>query len=321
MRLSRHCACFLAAVFALITAAVPAQAADPIFPIGSRIGLAPPAGMVLSKAFSGFADPNENAAILVVTFPPVAFDQLDKSMTPEELKKQGIDVNGREPITFGFGKGFIVKGIQSTNKGSYRKWLMVAAASGLTALVTAQVPDGDKTYTDKAVHDALVSLTVRATIPDAERLSLLPFTVGDFAGFHIDDVMPGSALMLVDGPPEENKDPSKPSHAAHLIIAAMRGGPAEDRDHDNFAREAFSEIGGIKDVEIQDAEPLRIANASGYQTLAKAKDGKTDTDIMVVQWLRFGNGAYMQMIGVARKEDWLDVFPRLRAVRDSVNID
>ena len=64
-------------LLALVICAVPARAADPIFPTGSRVGLVPPAGMLPSKAFSGFADPDRNAAILLVTFPPVAFDQLD----------------------------------------------------------------------------------------------------------------------------------------------------------------------------------------------------------------------------------------------------
>jgi len=321
MSLSRNYTCALAAVFALIVGALPARAADPVFPVGSQVGLVPPAGMVQSKAFSGFADPDKNAAILLVTFAPVAFDQLDKSMTPGELKKQGIDVDAREPITFGFGKGFIVKGIQSTNKGSYRKWLMVVATSDLTALVTVQVPDGDTAYTDKVVHETLASLAVRASVPDSERLSLLPFTVGNLAGFHIDDIMPGSALMLVDGPPGAHKDASKPSQSAHFIVAALQGGPAQERDRDNFAREAFNQIGGLKDIEIQDAEPLRIDNQPGYQTLAKAKDGKTDTPIIVVQWLRFGDGGYVQMIGVARAQDWPDVFTRLRAVRDSVDVN
>lgn len=311
----------VAAVLAVLVCAMPARAADPVFPTGSRVGLVPPAGMLPSKTFSGFADPDKNAAMLLVTFPPVAFDQLDKSMTPDELKKQGIDVNSREPVTFGFGKGFIVKAIQSTNKGRYRKWLMVAAASDLTALVTVQIPDGDATYSDKVVNDALMTLTVRASVPDAERLSLLPFTVGDLAGFHIDDVMPGAALMLADSAPEQNKDAATQAQNSHFLIAAMQGGPAEDRDRDNFARETFDQIGGIKDIEIQDAEPMRIDGQPGYETLAKAKDGKTNSDIMVVQWLRFGNGVYMQMIGVAPADRWPDVFTRLRTVRDSIDLN
>jgi hypothetical protein len=303
----------LVAVLAAIVAAITARAADAVFPVGSRLGLFPPPGMVLSQAFEGFADPNKDAAILLVTLPPVAYDQLDKSMVPEELKKQGMDAVNREPIDLGFGKGFVLKAKQTTNTGRYRKWLLVAAASDLTALVTVQVPDGDTTYSDKTVSDALATLTLRASVPDAERLSLLPFKVGDLAGFHIDDVLPGRALMLVD------TSAAATTQHAHFLIAAMQGGPAEDTDRDNFARVTFDQISGIKDVQIQDAEPLRIGSQPGYETLAKAKDGQNSSDIMVVQWLRFGSGGYMQMIGIARPDDWSDTFTRMRTVRDSVD--
>ena len=35
-------------------------------------------------------------------------------------------------------------------------------------------------------------------VPEAEKLSLLPFSVDDLAGFHVAEVLPGRALMLVD---------------------------------------------------------------------------------------------------------------------------
>jgi hypothetical protein len=328
----RVCAQIAAALAVIVAWAILAQAADPVFPIGSRIGLVPPPGMIASQTFNGFVDPDKDAAILFVTFPPVAYDQLDKSMAPAELKKQGIEIDNREPIDLGFAKGFLIKSEQSSAKGRFRKWLLVAAASDLTLLVTVQVPDEDTSYPDKAIRDALATLALRANVPDAERLSLLPFKVADFAGFHIDDVLPGSALMLVDGPPPQAKDQAKDqgknqgkdalppgAQSAHLIIAAMQGGPADDGDRDKFAQSTFDQIGGIKDVQIQDTEPLRIDGQPGYETLAKAKDGTTGVDIMVIQWLRFGSGGYLQMIGVARTDDWPNVFTRLRAVRDAVD--
>jgi hypothetical protein len=39
---------------------------------------------------------------------------------------------------------------------------------------------------------------------------------------------------------------------------------------------------------------------------------------MVVQWLRFGSGGFLQMIGVARADTWTRVLARLRTVRDSI---
>ncbi len=43
----------------------------------------------------------------------------------------------------------------------------------------------------------------------------------------------------------------------------MPGGPAEPKDDDQFARVTFDQIGGIRDVRIQDAEPLRIGGQLG----------------------------------------------------------
>jgi hypothetical protein len=155
---------------------------------------------------------------------------------------------------------------------------------------------------------------VRATIPDAEKLSLLPFTVGDLAGLHIENVLPGRAVMLIDTPdgvPTNNLD-------TRMFVAAFDGGPTENDDHGQFARMTFGQIVGIKDVQITMSEPLRIGGQSGFQTMAQAKDMKTGEDIMVAQWLRFGTGGFMQMIGMAKAGVWSTELTRLRAVRDSI---
>jgi len=74
-------------------ATAPAQAADPIFPLASRVGLVPPAGMTVSKSFLGFEDVAKDAAILVAAQPPAAYAEIEKSLAPEALKKNGITVD------------------------------------------------------------------------------------------------------------------------------------------------------------------------------------------------------------------------------------
>jgi hypothetical protein len=193
-------AAFAAAV-AMLTAAAPAWAADPIFPPGSRVGLVPPPGMVASNTFDGFADPTRDAAILITVLPAAAYAQMDKTLDIETLKKQGVVLDKREPMQLAFGKGFLLIGRQTADKVRYKKWLLVAGASDLTALVTVQVPiPDDKTYPDNVVRSALATLTVRAKVPEAEELGLLPFAVGDFAGFQVEDVLRGRAVMLHDAP-------------------------------------------------------------------------------------------------------------------------
>ena len=55
---------WLLALFMLALAALPASAAEPTYPPGSRIGLAPPAGLVPSKTFFGYEDLNNSVAMI-----------------------------------------------------------------------------------------------------------------------------------------------------------------------------------------------------------------------------------------------------------------
>jgi len=312
---------FVALALAIATA--PAPAADAVFPTGSRVGLVPPAGMVPSDAFDGFAVPGKDAAILIAVLPPGAYAQIEKSLDIEALKKQGVNVEKREPMQLSFGMGLLFTGRQAADKIFYKKWLLVASASDLTVLVTVQIPEADSAYSDQVVRAALATLAVRAQVPDAEALSLLPFAVGNLAGFHIDGVLRGRALLLSDTTAAQ--DPSREAadgsgFAAHMFIAALAGGPSQFDEYGNFARVAFSEISGIRDVRISVSEPLRINSQSGYQMMAQAKDARSGADVMVVQWLRFGAGGYLQMVGIARADDnWTGVLARLRTVRDSVD--
>ena len=294
-----------------------AAAADVIFPAGSRLGLVPPPGMVPSRTFQGFEEPGTKAAILLTTLPADAYEQLAKSMVPETMKKEGIEAERREAFELPAGKGFVLTGRQTIEKERYRKWLLIASADDLTALVNVQVPEQATNYSAEAVRAAFATLAVRAQIPEAEQLALIPFRIGELAGFHVEDVLPGRAIVLVD-PPSQTADGASATAKARMFISALPGGPGEAADRDNFARVAFGQIVGIKDVRLQDAGPLRIANQPGYQTLAKAKDAGTGIDVMVVQWLRFGSGGFLRMIGIARADVWPEMFGRLRAVRDGV---
>jgi hypothetical protein len=294
-----------------------ATAADAVFPAGSHLGLVPPPGMVPSRTFQGFQEPGTKATILLTTLPANAYEELAKSMVPDAMKKEGIEVERRDPIELSVGKGFVLSGRQTIEKERYRKWLLIAPAADVTALVNVQVPEQAANYSDEAVRAAFATLAVRSHIPEAEQLSLIPFRIEELAGFHVEDVLPGRAIVLVD-PASEAAEGAGTTAKARMFISALPGGPEEAADRDNFARVAFGQIVGIKDVKMQDAGPLRIASQPGYQTLAKAKDAGTGADVMVVQWLRFGSGGFLRMIGIARADAWPEMFGRLRAVRDGI---
>ena len=308
--LSVFAACIAVAVLVL-----PAAAADAVFPIGSRLGLVPAAQLEPSKSFPGFEDLQNGVFVRLVALPGEAFVEIEKTMTNDALKKQGMTVEKRESLQLGGAKALLAIVNQDTPKERVRKWLLITPVGDLTALVSLEMSAKTQgPYTDAVVRTLLTSLTARAHVPAEEQLTLVPFKVGDLAGMRIVRVVPGAAAQFTDGP----KDTLEATDQMHLVIAAAPGGPEQTADRDKFARNAFAGLPPFKDVRIVNSETMRIGGQPGHEVRAQGKDPQTGETIEIVQWLRFGSGAYLRMLGFAPTAKWSDAFTRFRAVRDGL---
>jgi hypothetical protein len=297
-------------------AGVVAHAAGPQFPPGSKVGLVPPDGFQISRSFRGFQDPESQAAILALEMPAKAYAEVEKAMTAPALKKQGVIVEKREALNLKSGKAFLYIGRQEANGNKLRKWIFVASSSELTALITVLVPEtASTTYDDATIRTALTSFAVRSSVPIAEQLSLLPFKLDDLAGLRPFRVE-ANAVFLTDGP----NDTIDAADQTLLVVSAASGGPGSVTDRENFARNMFAGIVGIKDVRVTGSDVIRLAGQQTHQLMAEGNDTKTGADMRMVQWLRFGNGAFLRFIGISRADTWPGAFSRFRAVRDGINI-
>jgi hypothetical protein len=304
-------------LFILVALVSPAQAAEVVFPAGSRIGLAPPPGVSPSRNFQGFEDPTHSVAVVIAALPREAHWDLRRSTSAEELKKRGITFEKREEQKLDAGDATLVIARQEADKLKLRKWIFSLLTPDLIALVTVQVPDeAAKFYPEAAIRTALSTVTIRATVPVEEQLGLLPFRVGELAQFRIGGVIPGRAIVLTDAA----TDAPGPDVDSHIVVAVAPGGPAQAGDRGTFARDVFGSIPNVKDVQVNSAEPLRIGGQPGHQVMATGKDVRSGADIKVVQWLRFGNGAYLHLIGVARTDAWIPAYARFRQVRDGIEL-
>jgi hypothetical protein len=300
-------------LFALL--ALPAHAADVVYPTGSRIGLVPPSGMSMSRNFSGFEDRDKRVAVVLVTLPADAYDEIKKSTTAEPLLKQGVKLESREDVSHPLGEAFLAIGQQQIENIQLRKWIFVVATGDLTALVTVQVPEAaQEAYPDGVIRAAVTSVSVRTSVPTDEQLSLLPFRVGELAGFKVGGVIAGRAVMLTDGA----ADGGTSKVDTHMVVAVAPGGPGQASERDRFANDVFASIPNLKDVRINSSEALRISGQQGHQIMARGRDGASGQEITIVQWLRFGGGAYLHLIGVARTDGWLEAYARFRQVRDGI---
>jgi hypothetical protein len=306
-------------VLALALGAPPGHAAEATYPPGSRIGLVPPGAMVPSKNFFGYEDPDNNVAIILVALPPQAYPDLETSVTADALKRQGLTLEAREAVALPSGQAFLVIGRQENEKAIVRKWILVASSPALTALVTVQIPDAARTlYPDAAIRDALATVTVRATVPIDEQLGLVPFKIGELAGFQIGGVLPGRAVVLSDGPANPSGSPDV-TIEPHIVVAVAPGGPTQSGERDTFARDVFATVPNLKEIRVTTSESLRLGGQQGHQIIATAKDAAGTSTLTVVQWLRFGSGGFLQMVGIARTEAWKGAYPRFRLVRDGID--
>ena len=116
--------CFLGLLAACAAAALllfPAAASEAVFPLASRLGMVPPAGMMASTSFAGFEDAQNNVFVRLVTLPGAAFGQLNKTMTNDALKKQGMTVEKRETMTLPSGKAILLIARQEAGTERIRK--------------------------------------------------------------------------------------------------------------------------------------------------------------------------------------------------------
>lgn len=310
------------AALAALSLAAPGAAA-PVFPTGLRVGLAPPPGLVVSHRFPGFEDPDHRVLVAIFELPGQAYDQImqagfDKQTNGmTDVSKVNFEVAG--------GIGYLVSGETKVNDHGEHRWFLLAkpkvdnkardkaAGKGtpITSLIRVDVPDGARSvYSDAVVRKMLASLDFRPT-PTKELLSLLPFKLNELAGFRVSRVLPGGAI-LTDGPSDQVGSAGQP----YLIVSVGRGGPSNPALRGTFARDMLRN-GPLSDIRVTSADKIRIDQTPAYEIRADAQD-PTGAAVTVVQWLRFGTGGYMRVIGVAPKGKWDKLFNRFRAVRDGV---
>ena len=132
-------------------------------------------------------------------------------------------------------------------------------------------------------------VAIRTTVPVEEQLSLLPFKIGDMAGFQVGGVIPGRGVALGDAPGAA----ALPGTAPYVCWPSL---PADPRKQGTGrpSRATYSlPFPNVRDVRLTSSEPMRIVGQPGHQILAEGKDATGTTNLTVVQWLRFGGGGYL----------------------------
>lgn len=322
--MSRPLGVSFALLFALC--ARTALAADVQFPVGSHIGLAPPPGMVMSDSFPGFEDRERKAGIIISQLPGPAYEQFLKSMNSGAIEVPGVGNAKREIMLTEGGAAHLVTGDQEAEGVKLRKWLMITrrtvanndADLTFAFVVTVQIPaDAQSVYTDDIIRKSLGSVKLRGSIPSAEILDKMPFTLNERANFNgVRSILPGRALMLT-----ENADGAEPpADSPVLMVSIGTGAPSHSDERAQFSQNILRNIQGFSNLRMISAEAMRVGGQPGYEVKLEGNSLPDNTEVTIVQWMRFQGGNYIRLVGVAPRVKWNENFTRFRAVRDGVDI-
>jgi hypothetical protein len=254
-------------------------------------------------------------AIFVEELTPQTYARIEKEFSPEALKQQGFDVQLQGVMTLSVGPASFTSVRQTVGGVPTRKWALLVPHAETTAIVIALVPESaSEKYTDGMIRDALASFALRARLTSEELLAVLPYTIRDLAGFHVLHTNPDGTAAFTFG----EKDTPLPAEQPYFLIASRPVAAPATTDQDGFARGVLSTFLGSPDLRVTSSEALRIAGRQGHEIIAETKDSQLNVDLMVVQWLRFAEGSFVQLLGIARKDAWAEALPRMRTIRDSI---
>ena len=301
---------FVLALSAAMLAAAPDFAAGPVFPPGLRVGLEPPGDLRPSYRFPGFEDRDRSVAVAILDLPAAAFPELNRALQSDDQKGL-VDVK-RETFPLPWGAGTLLTARGQINDQKLHKWVLLAAAidKDLTLMINVEVPDAATTvYSDAVIRKALASAVVRPA-PIDEQLGLLPFKLSELAGFRVNKVLPAGGVIITEGPNDDIGD------LPYMIVSVGSGSPEQPNDRVNFARDLLLSS-PLRNLSLQQGDTMRIGGMPGYEIRGEAKS-PTDKLLSVVQWVRFGTGGFMRIVGVGAKDNWDSLFTRFRAVRDGI---
>jgi hypothetical protein len=299
-------------VIAACSAFHPAQAADPIFPPGIRIGLTPLVGLSRAKSFVGFETEDQSVKVLMAELPAEAYGEVMNAFKANPGGAGGIKP---ESIETPAGLAYYTAENARDGANNVRRYSMILPGGTFSGYVAVQVPENaSKIYTDDAIRQMFATAAIRKEVPVDEQLGLMPFKLSELSSFkNVRTLAIGAAIILADGDEGTGFE-----SAPFMILGLINSAPAQPEDRGRFAQQVATTIPGVRDARITMSEPVRIEGMPGYETRIDAISGKDNTPVTVVQWLRFGGANALRIIGSAPRDQWAKAFPRFRAVRDGI---
>ena len=272
-----------------------AAAEEPLFPAGSRIGLVPPAGFVLSGRFQGFMREDARSSIMLTEMPADVFPEFE-TVTPAAFAAQGMNHVGTCRIP-----GLAVPQVchrltQDTAVGPYRKWFLVLGHTGFTAQVVVNVPDEAIRSGAMAEADIEAALATIALVgdPAEDPRSALPFALDEGPELSFQGVLSGSAAVFVGPAGDSGRQPT--------LVAASSLDRIDPESAVEYARFAFAKIATVEARVVTRTAVIEVAGMVGVELQGEGRDSESQEALYLYQALILqADGGYFRVVGIAPK--------------------
>jgi hypothetical protein len=103
------------------------------------------------------------------------------------------------------------------------------------------------------------------------------------------------------------------------MVSVGAGAPSQPNERANFAQNVLRTIQGFNNLRVLSQEQIRIGSQPAYEIRLEGQSAADNTDVVVVQWMKFSGGGFLRLVGISPKARWPENFTRFRQVRDGIN--
>ena len=180
MKITRRLFAVAMVVTLMCPALDPAAAAEPIYPRGIRVGLAPIDGSCRRhKTFVGFETADHGVKVLLTELPAAAYRRGRRP--PSRPRPTGPAASSRESIETAAGMAYYtIETAQGWRRPAVRRYSMIAAGGALLRLCRRAGAGGRQQdlYRTMPCGKMFATVAVRKEVPVDEQLALMPFKIG-----------------------------------------------------------------------------------------------------------------------------------------------
>jgi hypothetical protein len=284
---------------------------------GTGIELAPPAGMVPSSEFAGFADPAKGSAMLVVELPVQRREvpEFLSAMSDGALAAQGLTRLGRGALPGGVPGNLLITAEHSAHGIPFERWIYIAPGERTLAMITVQVPQQFATDADEAeLMASLASVRIApdavSGAPDAAAIGALPFAYEAGERFAPRSMIAGNTVLLhAEAGPDRTE-------AIILISKSLAMGDADKLEMSTHALETLE---GVERIEIDDMfGEVTVDQLMGIELTARCTERGSGEPCVAYQMMLFDTDACYRVLGITHADLAPEYLPEFKRIARSL---